>query len=145
MDMNNEGGPSYEVPSQSELPDSSEQIQEQQLEQQRPAAQEAGVGERAPQPKSTAPTDVVVPDVPDVSVTVPTDKTPTKPVSPLTADLDADDSDLIGKQWVERVKVVQNQTHDDPHRQADEMSKVKVDFIQKRFNRSGKLNDAPST
>lgn len=142
--MHNEGEPSFEVPSQPEVPaQSGEQIQEQQVEHQRPATQEAGVGKRAPQPPSTASTDVVISDVPEVGQ--PTAEAPTQSISPLTADIPAEESDLMGKAWVERVKVIENQTQDDPHQKADQIGRAGVDYRQKRFNRSGKLNDAPST
>jgi hypothetical protein len=145
--MNNEGGPSFEVPSQPEVPEQQgEQVQEQAVEQQRPAAQEAGVGKRAPQPRRTSDTDVAMPDVPDATVGLPADPpTPTAPASSATAGLPAEESDLIDKQWVAQLKVIENQTRDDPHRQANEMGKAKLDYRQKRFNRMGKVGGSAST
>lgn len=142
--MNNEGGSSFEVPSQPEAPpQSAEQSNDQVIEQQRPASQEAGVGKRAPQPGSTATDLPAIPQIPATPTAPPTDqKPPAKSVSPTTADLKADNTDLIEKEWIERAKSIVNKTRDDPHRQKDEMSKVKADYIQKRFNKIIKSDEA---
>lgn len=142
--MNNEGGSSFELSSQPEVtPQGAEQVDDAVIEQQRPASQEAGVGKRAPQPGSTATDLPAIPQIPATTPAVPpTDQTaPAKPVSPATADLKADDADLIEKEWIERAKSIVNKTHDDPHRQKDEMSKVKADYIRKRFNKVIKTDD----
>jgi hypothetical protein len=39
------------------------------------------------------------------------------------------------KSWMERTKMVESKTRDDPHRQADEMGKIKTDYQHKRFNK----------
>lgn len=54
----------------------------------------------------------------------------------------ADDVDLIEKEWVERAKAIVAQTQDDPHAQKSQMSKVKAEYIQKRFNKTVKTDDA---
>ena len=143
--MKNEGGSTFELPPQSEVPDQSgEQVEERAVEKQRPAAQEAGVGKRAPQPGSTATTDApALPQAPTAPTEPPADqKAPAKPVSPVTADLKADDADLIEKEWIERAKLIVAKTQDDPHRQKNEMSKAKADYIQKRFNKIIKTDEA---
>ena len=143
--MDNKGGPNFELPAQAETPEQSgEQVEEKAVEQQRPATQEAGVGKRAPQPGSTAVADdqtaVQVPS--DTTTTPAGQKTPTGSVSPLTADLKAGDGELIEKDWIDRTKTIAAKTSDDPHRQKSEMSKVKADYIQKRFNKKIKTDEA---
>ena len=143
--MKNEGGSTFELPSQPETPEQlGEQIEEKVIEQQRPATQEAGVGKRAPKPGSTAVTDVpALPRMPAVPAAPPVDKAaPTAPLSPTTADLRADDADLIEKEWVQRAKSVVAHTQENPHRQKSEMSKVKADYIQKRFKKIIKTDEA---
>ena len=145
MDMKNEGGSIFELPPKPEIPEQSgEQVEEKAIEKQRPAVQEAGVGKRAPQPGSTATTDApALPQAPAASAEPPADqKAPTKPISPATADLKADDADLIEKEWIERAKLIVAKTQDDPHRQKNEMSKAKADYIQKRFNKIIKTDEA---
>lgn len=54
---------------------------------------------------------------------------------------DAEDSDLIEKAWVTKAKAIVNQTRSDPHRQNNEINKVKKEYIQKRYHKDIKLND----
>jgi hypothetical protein len=140
------GGTQFELPPEQsvspELP--AEELKQKDIEQQRPAAGEAGVGKRAPQSSGTAVTDVpVLPQTPVSPTTVPADKAgPAAPISPTTADLTAKDADLIEKGWIEKTKTVVAQTQDDPHLQKKELSKVKADYIQKRFNKTIKTDEA---
>lgn len=145
MSMANEaGGPQFELPPQpAEIPERpAEQAQEQAVEQQRPATQEAGVGKRSPQPGGTAITDVqTIPPAPAVQ-TAPAEKLPIEPLSAATTDLKAGDADLMEKDWMERTKMIEARTRDDPHLQANEMSKIKTDYKQKRFNKIIKTDEA---
>lgn len=136
--MHNESGPQFELPSQPQTPEQAAQQPEQEAEQQRPAKQEAGVGKKAPRPGSTAVTDdtAVIADIPAEPAA------PAVPISSATADLPASDIDLIEKQWINRTKMVIAKTHDDPHLQKSEMSKVKADYIQKRFKKTIKTDEA---
>jgi hypothetical protein len=61
---------------------------------------------------------------------------------PISAGLPAQDTDLIEKEWVERAKSIVAQTQDDPYKQKNEMSKIKADYIKKRFNKSIPLEDS---
>jgi hypothetical protein len=54
----------------------------------------------------------------------------------ISAGLPAQDTDLIEKEWVLRAKSIVAQTQDDPYRQKKEMSKMKADYIKKRFNKT---------
>ncbi len=70
---------------------------------------------------------------------------PTAPAAPLsnsqTDDLIADDTDLIEKEWVDKAKAIVAQTKDDPHLQNQEITKVKTDYLKKRYNKDIKLVD----
>lgn len=52
------------------------------------------------------------------------------------------DSGRIEKQWVEKAKNIIAQTKDDPFTQKNEMSRVKAAYIEKRFNKKLKVDDA---
>lgn len=100
-----------------------------------------GVGERAPTPikQGTAapaipiPTPPVIPQVAGRAAQLPT-------ASP-TAGLGAsDDNDLIEKEWVNKAKQIVERTRDDPYKQSEELTVVKVDYMKKRYNKTLKLN-----
>lgn len=65
-----------------------------------------------------------------------------QPISNVTRDLHAEETDLIEKEWVERAKHIVATTQDDPYKQKHEISKAKADYIQKRFNKTIKVDDA---
>jgi Txe/YoeB family toxin of Txe-Axe toxin-antitoxin module len=55
---------------------------------------------------------------------------------------------FIEKEWVQRAKSLVAQTQDDPYKQKNEMSKIKADYIKKRFNKTipveeNKKNELP--
>jgi hypothetical protein len=52
----------------------------------------------------------------------------------------ADDTDRIEKEWVDKAKTVIAHTKDDPFEQKNEMSRVKAEYIQKRFNKTIKAD-----
>lgn len=58
-----------------------------------------------------------------------------------TASLMADDADLIEKEWVIKAKSIVMQTKDDPYNQNREMSKVKADYLKKRYNKDLKVSE----
>ncbi|MEI6850818.1 MAG: hypothetical protein WCK26_02525 [Candidatus Saccharibacteria bacterium] len=47
----------------------------------------------------------------------------------------ANDDDLIEKEWVDKAKKIVSNTKNDPHLQEEEVSKLQVDYIKKRFGR----------
>lgn len=51
----------------------------------------------------------------------------------------ADDADLIEKEWVIKAKHIVEQTAQDPYLQNKEISKVKADYLKKRYNKDLKL------
>ena len=138
------GGSNFELPVPETPEQPAERAQEKEVERQRPATQEAGVGKRAPQPGAAALPDVTqLPQAPTAVPSEPTDQPASAgSVSPTTRDLKAADGDLIEKEWIHRAKAIVDKTKDDPHQQKSEMSKVKADYIQKRFNKAVKTDEA---
>ncbi len=67
-----------------------------------------------------------------------------QPVQPKTSGLPAEDADLIEKQWVTKAKQIVEQTKNDPFVQNQEISKVKAEYISKRFNKQIKLPEENS-
>ncbi len=53
---------------------------------------------------------------------------------------EAEDSDLIEKEWVERAKQIVAHTRHDPHEQQKALSLMKADYMKKRYNRSIKVS-----
>ena len=47
----------------------------------------------------------------------------------------AEDVDLIEKEWVEKAKHIVSQTKNDPREQNVEISKLKADYMKKRYNK----------
>src|SRR3990167_4086100 len=111
------------------------------VEQEHPS-QEAAPGKQATPPAiQTLP---VIPDVPTPQVPpgAPTDDTTISVKSPKTAKLPAADKNLIEKQWVDKAKEIVAETKSDPYKQKHEMSKAKADYVQKRFKKTLKTDDA---
>ncbi len=53
----------------------------------------------------------------------------------------ANDHDLIEKEWVIKAKDIVNRTKNDPHARSGQMSKVKVGYVKKRFDKDIKLSE----
>lgn len=47
----------------------------------------------------------------------------------------AGDDDLIEKEWVEKAKKILAETKDDPYRREQEVSKLQIEYIRKRYGR----------
>lgn len=54
---------------------------------------------------------------------------------------EAEDSDLIEKEWVERAKQIVVHTRHDPHEQQKALSLMKADYMKKRYNRDVKVSE----
>lgn len=52
----------------------------------------------------------------------------------------ADDTDLIEKEWVTKAKQIVERTRDDPHKQSEELTVFKADYLQKRYNKTIKVS-----
>ncbi|PJE65447.1 hypothetical protein COU91_01570 [Candidatus Saccharibacteria bacterium CG10_big_fil_rev_8_21_14_0_10_47_8] len=95
------------------------------------------------QPKQTTDQSVAPPVIPAAPPPVaPVADDTSQPVSSATRDLHAEESDLIEKEWVQRAKHIVSSTQDDPYKQKSEISKAKADYIQKRFNKTIKVDDS---
>lgn len=55
----------------------------------------------------------------------------------------ADDVDLIEKEWVDKAKQIIDMTANEPYQQKQEMSRLKADYLQKRYNKVVKV-DSPA-
>lgn len=53
----------------------------------------------------------------------------------------ADDADLIEKEWVERAKDIVHKTKDNPYLQNKAITKMKADYIKKRYNKDIRLQE----
>lgn len=53
----------------------------------------------------------------------------------------ADDIDLIEKEWVDKAKDMVERTKNDPYVQNKEMTKIKADYLKKRYNKDIKLSE----
>jgi hypothetical protein len=54
---------------------------------------------------------------------------------------EAQDSDLIEKEWVERAKQIVEHTREDPYEQLRALSHMKADYLKKRYNKDIKITD----
>lgn len=84
-------------------------------------------------PPATLPTGPAAPVMP---VATSTDDAQTSATPP------AKDSDRIEREWVDKAKAIISRTLDDPFIQNNEMSKVKAAYIEKRFNKKVKTDNA---
>ncbi len=47
----------------------------------------------------------------------------------------AADEDLIEKEWVDKAKKIIQETKDDPYRREQEVKKIQIDYVRKRYGR----------
>lgn len=92
-----------------------------------------------PQPAlPTVPDDIPVADQPIIAASPQDTPTPI-PTDPKAI---ASDTDHIEREWVDKVKNIVARTQDDPHLQKEQMSRIKAEYIQKRFNKTIKTDEA---
>jgi hypothetical protein len=60
-------------------------------------------------------------------------------VSNIDAPAIAEDVDLIEKEWVDKAKDIVERTKHDPRAQSKEITKLRADYLKKRYNRDIKL------
>lgn len=140
--MNNEkgGGPQFEAPAF--RPEKGDDFAERSSEDEASSAAESAPGNQTPATLKSPPKTTSVSDI-KVKVAKPPQQDDDQSLTPASM-MTADDSDLIEKQWVERAKSIVEKTQDDPYIQKKEMSKVKADYIHKRFKKVVKT-DEPAT
>lgn len=127
----------FEMP-QPPAPEGEESHREQ--GQEAPAARPESAGNQPARPALPAVPD----DIPAADQSAAAAPPQDKPVSAPTDDSSppAKESDHIEKQWIDKAKNVVARTQDDPYMQKHEMSKVKAEYIQKRFNKQIKTDEA---
>jgi hypothetical protein len=104
-----------------------------------PPARPEQAGKQPPQPALPAvPDDLPVADQPAIGAP-PQDVVAPIPTDPKSI---AADTDHIEREWVDKVKSVVAHTQDDPHLQKEQMSRIKAEYIQKRFNKTIKTDEA---
>ncbi|HVA10727.1 MAG TPA: hypothetical protein VNG32_00995 [Candidatus Dormibacteraeota bacterium] len=87
---------------------------------------------------SAAPPTLPLPEPPaSMSVAPTNDVTVTTP--PPTTSLD-DDDDQIEKVWVDKAKQIVEHTREDPHKQSEELTVFKADYMKKRYGKTIKIS-----
>jgi hypothetical protein len=92
----------------------------------------------AVQPTGPAMTVPPLPMVPAVPQSTPADDVATTSNSSTSVVLD--DKDLIEKEWVNKAKAIVERTRDDPHKQSEELSGVKAEYIKTNYGKTLKVN-----
>jgi len=126
----------FELPPQAPLAEG-DSSQRQEKGQEAPAAPAEQAGNRPAQPALPAIPD----DIPSVQSPV-IAAPPQDDNNAFDPHQHAQESDHIEPEWVDKAKAVISQTRDDPYMQKHEMSKIKADYIQKRFNKQIKTDEA---
>lgn len=54
---------------------------------------------------------------------------------------EAEDSDLIEREWVDRAKQIVEHTREDPYEQQRALSQMKADYLKKRYNKDIKISE----
>lgn len=102
--------------------------------------------ESSPSKQGPAPSIALPQDLPAAKpVVIPGNVTDDQMVHPIGQTTGQKGDHIIEKQWVERAKAVVAATRDDPYKQKSEMSKVKADYIQKRFAKTIKADTSGVT
>lgn len=136
MNPNREGPQlNFELPAQAPSPETGDQKPEKAAEA--PAAPAEQAGKQTPQPLLPAIPDIPVADTPVIAIPVLDDATAYP-----AADHSAQDTEHIEPIWVDKAKAIISQTREDPYMQKTEMSRVKAEYIQKRFNKQIKTDEA---
>lgn len=102
-----------------------------------PVARPEQAGKQAPAALPPLPDDIPAADTPIIAVPHQDDTT-----GHPTSGHPADDSERIEPVWVDKAKEIIARTHSDPYLQKSEMSRVKAEYIQKRFNKQIKTDEA---
>jgi hypothetical protein len=104
------------------------------------AAPAEAVGKQPPAPVLPAvPSDLPAAEPPVIAAPPQDDSAQAKAFDPHQQ---AKDAERIEPEWVDKAKAVISQTRDDPYMQKSEVSKIKADYIQKRFGKQIKTDEA---
>lgn len=81
------------------------------------------------------------PEPPITPIQVTVDDTQTPQSTSTSSSSMPKETHIPEKEWVNRAKKIIAETHDDPHKQKHEISKVKAEYIKKRFNKTIPADD----
>jgi hypothetical protein len=134
------GSPGGESQPQSfELPPSSDELDKSPDN----ALEKAPLQESGPSKEGAAAPMPLLPVIPTTDpVKIPVlsdDEDTTSAISP--SSYSTSNPDRIEKEWVDKAKAIVAKTQDDPYEQKQEMSKVKAEYIKKRFNKTIPTDD----
>ena len=105
----------------------------------KPAARPEAAGKQAKAPALPAiPDDIPVADTPAIGL--PAEDNAAQDQTSYSHQ--ASDSDHIDPAWLNKAKAVISQTRNDPYEQKLQMSRVKAEYIQKRFNKKVKSDES---
>ncbi len=108
-----------------------------------PLEQAPANAEKAPaprQPGTATPSISTIPlPVPQPAPVVPAPAAGVSAVPP-AAPVIEDDGDLIEKAWVDKAKQIVERTRDDPHKQSEELTVFKADYMKKRYGKTIKIS-----
>lgn len=82
--------------------------------------------------RGDSPPPVPVPVVPVPALPVPA---PQKATDDTTGPTIANDDDLIEKEWVDKAKKIIAETQNDPYRREQEVTKLQIDYLRKRYGK----------
>ncbi|MEK7600183.1 MAG: hypothetical protein AAB462_04075 [Patescibacteria group bacterium] len=99
-------------------------------------AERSGSVQSAPPSGGAAAIPMPVPPMMQTAVPAPAAGTP----APIGGMPILDDGDLIEKEWVNKAKQIVERTRDDPHKQSEELTVVKADYMKKRYGKTIKLS-----
>jgi hypothetical protein len=121
-----------------------------------PPSVEPGVPGSIGAPESASPG--VVSDAPDTVLVSPNGNSPKLPITdigspaagastqddsqaPPTSD---DDNDSLDEEWIQKAKLIVDQTRADPYQQSKEISRVKANFLKTHYNKDIKVAEDQS-
>jgi hypothetical protein len=140
--MNDQGfnsSPSMDLPKpQAEIDSQPQEVAPKELQAEAPAAiaiEQGSAPAVAPDPAIQIPSAALLPEPPVTSLS-----DPTHPLAQGHLPQIADDNDLIEKEWVIKAKEIVEKTKHDPHLQNQEISKVKANYLKKRYNKDLKVS-----
>lgn len=129
---------SFELPPQQPLTPEERGRQEEQAAEAPPAAPEKTANQPAQPVLPAIPDDIPAIDQPVIAAP-PQDVTAPVPTDPRST---AQDSDHLEQEWLDKTKAVIQRTQDDPYMQKNQVSRIKAEYIQKRFNKTIKTDEA---
>lgn len=112
-----------------------------------PPAQSPAANDGLPAPATSTPADQpITRPTPNDAASILTASAPLINNGSITglAPANADDTDLIEKEWVNKAKAIVMQTKDDPHTQSQQVTRFKADYLKKRYNKDIKISDTPA-